>query len=590
MHTYTQPLCYQLPTPRTPFARVARINLYDATASFFRFAGHDLCKLIPRCVSNAFRKAMIVQHPAYIQLLDTHRPETPDDLPRFLMHKVATAVGDPFVNVCDNFAPLRTLRRAFVCRTHLALRLCKRLLIFVKETRIADLLTCGKRSKLYKPNVNAHGSVRNGMRLWLKVNTERHKPLARRSPSNRDGLDSAINRAMQHNLERAELTQDQVLPLQSHPISVLRIGQTVVASIALEAWVASLLASSDTTKERLERQINAHAGVLQHLAMDDFQRRVCGFQVRKEIDRIVQTERFLAFFPRLFARSKRFVVHPPSRIQHAVEDVDLPLRWEQTELVRFLHRTRIVYLYAKVEQRPYVHKTSEAAKAKEGRIFHADKDVEYTPSVIIQLSSEDWAATKENADMADVRILIGEDNDIVAQTLKDQLTALGYEVAGVATTSDEVTSLSEQLAPDLVILDMQMAELGSDTTNKIVAQRHIPLVILTPFSDAESVQRAEEAGALAYLVKPPNPEELPPAIDIALARHREMQELRTHVDDLHATIEARKVVERAIGILMKRLKVTRAEAEARLRQRADGSESKLKEIAQTIVDSDALLS
>jgi AmiR/NasT family two-component response regulator len=192
--------------------------------------------------------------------------------------------------------------------------------------------------------------------------------------------------------------------------------------------------------------------------------------------------------------------------------------------------------------------------------------------------------------MADVRILIGEDNDIVAQTLKDQLDALGYEVAGVAHTSGDVVRLSEQLAPDLIILDMQMAELSSDMTKTIAGQRAIPLVILTPFSDAESVRRAEEAGALAYLVKPPNSEELPPAIDIALARHREMQQLRTHVDELHATIEARKVVERAIGILMKRLKVTRAEAEARLRQRADGSEAKLKEIAQTIVDSDALLS
>ena len=192
--------------------------------------------------------------------------------------------------------------------------------------------------------------------------------------------------------------------------------------------------------------------------------------------------------------------------------------------------------------------------------------------------------------MADVRILIGEDNDIVAQTLKDQLHTLGYEVAGVAHSSDELVRLSEQLMPDLIILDMQMAELRSDTAKTIAGRRAIPLVILTPFSDADSMRRAEEVGALAYLVKPPNSEELPPAIDIALARHREMQQLRSHVDELHATIEARKVVERAVGILMKRLKVTRAEAEARLRQRADGSEAKLKEIAQTIVDSDALLS
>ena len=192
--------------------------------------------------------------------------------------------------------------------------------------------------------------------------------------------------------------------------------------------------------------------------------------------------------------------------------------------------------------------------------------------------------------MAEVRILIGEDNEMVAQTLQEQLISLGYDVVGVAHNGSDVVRLGQQLQPDLIILDMQMAELSNKSARQLGAGLSIPLVILTPFSDAESVRKAEEAGALAYLVKPANPEELPPAIDIALARHRDLRQLRSHVGDLHDTLDSRKVVERAIGILMKRLNITRAEADTRLRQRAEASNTKTREIAQAIVNSDALLS
>ncbi|MDQ5852757.1 MAG: response regulator [Chloroflexota bacterium] len=198
-------------------------------------------------------------------------------------------------------------------------------------------------------------------------------------------------------------------------------------------------------------------------------------------------------------------------------------------------------------------------------------------------------AREAKKDMAEARILIAEDNELVARTLEEQLTTLGYEVAGVARTAEAVR-LCEQLRPDLVLMDMQMPELSGDAARQIGERTSTPVVIMTAFSDVESVHQAEEAGALAYLVKPVNPEELPPAIDVALARHRELQQLREHVEDLQETLESRKLIERAKGILMKRLKISDAEAEENLRQRAKDKKVHIKDIAQAIVDSDALLS
>src|SRR3954447_7178745 len=190
-----------------------------------------------------------------------------------------------------------------------------------------------------------------------------------------------------------------------------------------------------------------------------------------------------------------------------------------------------------------------------------------------------------------VRILIAEENELTSATLQQQLTSLGYDVVGIVRNGDELTRLSGQLQPDLVLLDMQLpaltrAMLGSHFGAKSL----IPAVAMTDFADAESTRQAESAGVDAYLVKPVNPEELPPAIDIALARHRDLQQLQAHVDDLQQTIESRKLLERAKGILMKRLHISEAEAEEGLQQRARDRKASISGVAQAVVDSDALLS
>lgn len=192
--------------------------------------------------------------------------------------------------------------------------------------------------------------------------------------------------------------------------------------------------------------------------------------------------------------------------------------------------------------------------------------------------------------MAAICILIAEDNDLVSLTLEEQLKGLGYEVVGIARTGAEAVMLATRLKPDLVIMDIRMPEMdGTEATARIRDQTGIPVVMLTAFSDKETIRRAEAAGALAYLVKPVNEQELPPAISIALARHRELQNLRNENLELQEALEARKLIERAKGILMQRLGLSERDAYERLRQRARDKRTKMKDIAQAIIEAEELL-
>jgi response regulator NasT len=147
-----------------------------------------------------------------------------------------------------------------------------------------------------------------------------------------------------------------------------------------------------------------------------------------------------------------------------------------------------------------------------------------------------------------------------------------------------------RLRPDLIIMDIRMPEMdGTEAATRIHDQMAVPIIMLTAYADRETVRRAEAAGALAYLVKPVSENEFPPAINIALARFREIQALHTQVSDLEESLEARKLIERAKGILMQRLGLNERDAYERLRQRARDKRTKMKDIAQAIIEAEELL-
>lgn len=192
--------------------------------------------------------------------------------------------------------------------------------------------------------------------------------------------------------------------------------------------------------------------------------------------------------------------------------------------------------------------------------------------------------------MAATRILIAEDNDLVSLTLEEQLKGLGYDVIGIARTGAEAISLANRLKPDLIMMDIRMPEMeGTEAAARIRDQMAVPIIMLTAYADKETIKRAEAAGAMAYLVKPVNENELPPAINIALARHRETLALSSRVNELEESLEARKLIERAKGILMQRLGLSERDAYERLRQRARDKRAKMKDIAQAIIEAEELL-
>jgi response regulator NasT len=192
--------------------------------------------------------------------------------------------------------------------------------------------------------------------------------------------------------------------------------------------------------------------------------------------------------------------------------------------------------------------------------------------------------------VAAIRILIAEDNDLVSLTLEEQLKGLGYDVIGIARSGAEAVNLAGRLKPDLIMMDIRMPEMeGTEAAARIRDASPVPIIMLTAYADKETIKKAEAAGALAYLVKPVNENELPPAINIAMARFKELQSLRAQVNELEDSLEARKLIERAKGILMQRLGLNERDAYERLRQRARDKRAKMKDIAQAIIEAEELL-
>lgn len=189
-----------------------------------------------------------------------------------------------------------------------------------------------------------------------------------------------------------------------------------------------------------------------------------------------------------------------------------------------------------------------------------------------------------------LRILIADDEAIRVMTLRTQLRALGFEVVAEASNGREAVELAARCEPDLAILDIKMPELdGITAARHINAHRPIPVILLTAYSEPELVERATEAGVFAYLVKPVSEEDLLPTILLARARFEEFRLLQREVADLREALEARKVIERAKGILMKRLGISEAEAFRRMQVQSQKENKKLVEIARAVVTAHGVL-
>jgi len=183
-----------------------------------------------------------------------------------------------------------------------------------------------------------------------------------------------------------------------------------------------------------------------------------------------------------------------------------------------------------------------------------------------------------------LRILVAEDETIIRLDLEKILEAAGFEVCAAAKDGEEAVELARSEAPDLAILDVKMPGLdGIEAARRILAERPIPIVMLTAYGQNELVSRAVEAGVFGYLVKPFREQDLLPAIRTARARHEELVALREQADSLTEALAARKSIERAKGLLMEREGLSEQEAFARLRKASQVSGRPLKVVAEAVV-------
>jgi two-component system, response regulator PdtaR len=188
---------------------------------------------------------------------------------------------------------------------------------------------------------------------------------------------------------------------------------------------------------------------------------------------------------------------------------------------------------------------------------------------------------------APVRILVAEDEAIIRLDLVEMLTEAGYVVVAQATNGVEAISLAQEHKPDLAILDVKMPELdGISAAEKII--EIAPVLMLTAFSQKDLVERARDAGAMAYVVKPFSISDLVPAIEIAVSRHRQLVALQKEVGDLHERLETRKVIDRAKGILMATLKLSEPDAFSWIQRTAMDRRMSMKDVAQAVISPDAV--
>ena len=181
-------------------------------------------------------------------------------------------------------------------------------------------------------------------------------------------------------------------------------------------------------------------------------------------------------------------------------------------------------------------------------------------------------------------VVVAEDEALIRMDLVEMLGELGYEVVGQAGDGEQAVALARQLSPDVVFLDVAMPiRDGLSAAEEIVAAKLAPVVMVTAFSQAEVVAKAASAGALGYLVKPFGASDLTPAIELAIARWAQLQELEAQVANLQERVAAREVVERAKVWLQKELGLTEAAAFTWLRRQATDGRLTLAEVAARVL-------
>lgn len=186
--------------------------------------------------------------------------------------------------------------------------------------------------------------------------------------------------------------------------------------------------------------------------------------------------------------------------------------------------------------------------------------------------------------LAKRRIVVAEDESLIRMDIVETLRDSGFDVVGEAGDGAKAIELATELKPDLMVMDIKMPDLDGLSAAEQIAKLRIPVVFLTAFNQTELVARASEVGAMAFLVKPFSPDDLLPAIELALSRHQQLTQLETEVSDLTERLETRKIVERAKGVLGSQMGLSEPDAFRWIQKAAMDRRIGMLDVAKTILE------
>lgn len=191
--------------------------------------------------------------------------------------------------------------------------------------------------------------------------------------------------------------------------------------------------------------------------------------------------------------------------------------------------------------------------------------------------------------MVSLRVVVAEDETIIRMDLIEQLQASGYQVVGEAGDGESAIHMARTLRPDVVVMDIRMPEIdGIEAARRLTNDRIAPVVLVTSYSDKHLIEKATEAGAIGYVLKPLRDNEVESAIEVAMSRYREFVAITGEVTDLKDQLETRKAVERAKGLLMARLGLDEAAAFKRIQKLSMDRRKPMREVAEAIILSEEI--
>lgn len=183
-----------------------------------------------------------------------------------------------------------------------------------------------------------------------------------------------------------------------------------------------------------------------------------------------------------------------------------------------------------------------------------------------------------------LKVVVAEDEGLIRMDIVASLEEAGLVVVGQAADGEEAIALATEHEPDLVVMDVKMPKLDGISAAEKIAALKIPVVLLTAFSDNELVSRAAQAGAMAYVTKPFNPNDLLPAIQIAISRHEELTSLESEIADLSERLETRKLMDRAKGLLQSKMKLSEPDAFRWIQKASMDRRLTMAQVAKAVID------